>query len=436
MKTLYLDPTYNSSKFRTEFRFPPNMLIFPDIKILNFGLQKTNAGNTNYVHLGGAPAIIKSIELYDGSTLLDQVQEFQVYNAVKNLMNTNSDNQSRERMISGTRLGFIPQGDYTYAAGDGTDQSSTITAEPKVVASVPNFGNFIYGSDATAASQATNGKILMVDRYLGVLRDSPYLPPNVFKNLRLVINYHTGDNILNCVVDRQGTYETLEPYMSVRYEEDENKAMNLMKKFQGMTYEVVEHNAVLLPAVVPATDDISAQSQDYFIKAFNNKYIEHVILANAPTQASSYVTGDDTDIYSNYCSMSQWNYGVDFRLNGVPWFPDAPLTGKNRRLARLVDSIGDINVAGLQNWVNVQGGSASMYTGNFELSLGRADYTAWRIDDLVKEWKMTITRAALGRTTATATDNQDERQALNIHMFAKTKKRVNVVDGGYVIQYV
>jgi hypothetical protein len=154
MKTLYLDPTYNKSKFRSEFRFPPNMLIYSDVQVLNLGLEKTDNGNTTYTYNGGAMAIIKSLELYDGSTLLDQVQNFDIYNTIKNLQHTNDDNQSQQRIIKGNRLGFIEQGNYTYSA------AGALALEPKIIASVPAIGDTIYGLDATAANKERNGKTL------------------------------------------------------------------------------------------------------------------------------------------------------------------------------------------------------------------------------------------------------------------------------------
>jgi hypothetical protein len=428
MKTLYLDPTYNKSKFRSEFRFPPNMLIYSDVQVLNLGLEKTDNGNTTYTYNGGAMAIIKSLELYDGSTLLDQVQNFDIYNTIKNLQHTNDDNQSQQRIIKGNRLGFIEQGNYTYSA------AGALALEPKIIASVPAIGDTIYGLDATAANKQRNGKILNVQEYLGIMRDTGYFAPNVFTNLRLVINYYS--NVLNAVVDRTGTYATLEPYISLRYEEDENKAMDLMQKFTGMSFQCVEQTAVRMDAGTNTTDTATTQEVSYFIKAFNDKYIEDVILVNIPTAASQYITGNNTDVYGNSCSIAQWAWTLSLRINGTPWFPNCTITGKNRRLARLVDSIGDVNVITLQNWVNIEAGFASAYTGNLELAGGRTDYTAWRIDDLVKEWKMTVSRASLGRTTASATGNVAQREALNLNLFATSRKNITVTNGGYTIRYV
>ena len=428
MKTLYLDPSYNKSKFRTEFRFPPNMLIYSDVQVLNVGLEKTNNGDTTYTYNGGALAIIKSLELYDGSTLLDQVQNFDIYNTIKNLQHTNDDNQSQQRVIKGNRLGFIEQGNYTYQA------AGTINEEPKIIASVPAIGDTIYGLNATAANKQRNGKILNVQEYLGIMRDTGYFAPNVFTNLRLVINYYS--DVRNAVVDRNGTYETLEPYISLRYEEDENKAMELMQRFTGMSFQCVEQTAVRMNTGTNTTDDGTNQEVSFFIKAFNDKYIEDCILVNVPTAASQYITGTNTDVYGNTASIAQWNFAVSLRINGIPWFPNNTITGHNRRLARLVDSIGDINVIALQNFVNIQGNFDSAYTGNLELSGGRTDYTGWRIDDLVKEWKMTVSRLSLGRTTASATGNIAQREALNLNIFATSRKNITVINGGYTIRYV
>ncbi len=62
--TLYLDPSFNSNKFRTEFRFPKQNGVYKsDMRILNLGLSKTDNGNDRYNQLTGAYGNVESIQV-------------------------------------------------------------------------------------------------------------------------------------------------------------------------------------------------------------------------------------------------------------------------------------------------------------------------------------------------------------------------------------
>jgi len=62
--TIYIDPSYNSSGFRSEFRLPKsNGVYLPDFRILNVGIEKTNTGATSYNVLAGSYGVIDSIQI-------------------------------------------------------------------------------------------------------------------------------------------------------------------------------------------------------------------------------------------------------------------------------------------------------------------------------------------------------------------------------------
>lgn len=425
MKLLYLDPSYNSSKFRTEFRIPNNLVVYSDIEVLNVGLQKTNNGNTDYNSFG-AFNIIKSIEVYDGSTLLDQVQAFDIYQSWKQISHSNADNQSNGRALTGSDLGYLNYGEYEY------DANGAEVDNPKVVPFIPDYTDVIYGADATASDKKKNGKVLSLPDYLGIFKGLMYFPPNVFKDLRIVINYQS--DVLDAVVDRNGTYETLEPLMSLRYEENEEMAMARMKQFSGGAYETVEHASIVLPAVNVANDTTEVQEASYFIKSFNDKYISDIVMVKTPGDATTYVNGNVTNRFSKYGSVSQCQFEVQNRYNGVTQFPNK-LRGQNRSLAMLVDSVNGYNMATAQNLVQVAEGGFQNFYNNRQLG-GEASYLGWRVDDLIKEWKMDISRRAIGDPAGSADANLAQRQSLILNMFGKSRKSIVPTANGYIVQYV
>lgn len=425
MKLLYLDPSYNSSKFRTEFRIPSNLLVYTDMDVLNVGLQKTTNGNTEYNSFG-AFSIIKSVELYDGSTLLDQVQAFDIYNSWKNIKQTNADNQSKGRATTGNDLGYLNFGEYTFD-GNGAENSN-----PLVVPFIPNYTDVLYGADATEADKKKNGKVLSLPEYLGILKGMSFLPPNVFKDLRIVINYNS--NVLDAVVDRTGTYETLEPFLSLRYEENEEVAMARMEEFGGGAYDTIEHASVVLPAVAVANDTTETQEESYFIKGFNDKYISELVMVKTSNDQTTYVSGNNTHRFSKYGSVSQVDFSVQNRYNGITQFPNT-LRGQNRSLGVLIDSVGDYNMATAQNLVEIAEGGFQDYYNNRQLG-GEASYLGWRVDDVVKEWKMDVSRVAIGDPAGSPNANLPQRQSLTLNFFGKSRKSVVPTANGYVVSYI
>lgn len=425
MKLLYLDPSYNSSKFRTEFRIPNNLVVYSDMEVLNVGLQKTDNGDTKYNSFG-AFNIIKSIEVYDGSTLLDQVQAFDIYQSWKQVSRSNADNQSNSRALAGGDLGYLNFGKYEYAANGAEN------VNPKIVPFIPAYTNELYGADASEADKKKNGKVLSLPDYLGIFKGLMYFPPNVFKDLRIVINYNS--NVADAVIDRTGTYETLEPFMSLRYEENEEMAMARMKQFSGGVFNSVEHASVVLPENPVADDTTEVQEQSYFIKSYNDKYITDLVMIKTPNNSATYTSGNNTHPYSKYGSVAQCEFEVQNRYNGVTQFPNK-LRGANRTLAMLVDSVNGLTMATAQNLVQVaEGGFQDFYNDRF--LGGQAAYSGWRVDDLVKEWKMDVQRRCPGDPAGQPNTNLAQRQSLTLNMFATSRKSIVPTANGYIVQYV
>ena len=200
--TLYIDPSYNSSKFRSEWRVPESNGVYKnDMRLLNIGLKKTNTGNTSYNMLCGAYGIIDSIQLYSGSQLLDQLQVFSNYVALKNLLNSNNENQSIKRPLSRNKLGYVANG-----LDDIDVSTGAVTFGVKQTNNVPDRFNTVYGSDASSQLQSTNGSWLDLRECMGFLRGTPYVPMNVYPDFRVVVNYKNS-NLLNIVKDTSATLE-------------------------------------------------------------------------------------------------------------------------------------------------------------------------------------------------------------------------------------
>jgi len=430
-KSLFLDPSYDQSKFRSEFRLPKqNGVYMSNIRLLNIGASKASAGNSSYNELCGALGVIDSIELYSGSQLLDQVRHFSNYVAINNLGNSNNTNQSIHRPLRRNKLGYVATG---LDAVDGT--TGAITLGVKQNNAVPNEFNALVAATATPE---INGAWIDLRDCLGFLRGTSYLPMNVYPDFRVVVNYK--QSLTDQIADRTAVLETIRPLLVCEYETDPETADSLMRSYQGHAYECVEHDQIQLPAQAPAQNAVGTQEATFLVKGFNDKYISKVIMVNTPTESSTWDTANVNSSFGNQGSVAQLDWGYQARVNGANVMPRTIYEGKNRRLGQLTDAWGRMNVAGGQNMVNVEGGGAVIFDANAGTTIvdtvGQVDYTAFRIDNVVKEFKLTLQRSPVGGTTGDAGLNLAQRQALQMNIYAISRKRVLPTSNGIVITYV
>ena len=427
-KTLFLDPSYNQSLFRSEFRLPKqNGIYMSHIRLLNIGASKAAVTDTSYNELCGALGVIDSIELYSGSQLLDQVRHFSNYIAINNLHNSNNTNQSIHRPLRRNKLGWVATG---LDAIDGT--TGAITLGVLQNNAVPDEFNTLVANTPTPE---VNGAWVDLRDCLGFLRGTSYIPMNVYPDFRVVVNYKSS--LADQIADRTAILETIRPLLVCEYETDPETADALMRNYQGHAYECVEHDQIQLPAQAPAVEVVGTQEATFLIKGFNDKYISKVIMVNTGTENATWDLGGNTNTsFSNQGSVSQLDWGYQARVNGANVMPRTIYEGKNRRLGQLTDAWGRLNIAGGQNMVNVEGGGPVIFDSRTVDTIGQVDYTAFRIDNVVKEFKLTLQRSPVGGTTAKPDLNLAQRQALKMNIYAISRKRVLPTSSGIVISYV
>ena len=419
----YLDPSFDSSGLRAEFRVPigASGIYKNDMRILNVGVQKTNNGNSVYNKLTGGYGIIRTIEIFNGAQLLDQVQEFQIYTGIKNLLNSNHDNMSVNRPLRHNKLGYV-------AAGDDTVSDGAYAAGVFISNKAPDTGNVVYGNDAAAVNKPENGTWLDLSDCLGFLRSSPYIPMNVYPDLRIVITYARATQLGYTVRDQAATLSTLRPLLVCESEPDVDIAEKLMASYEGVSFESVEHDVIVMPSTAAAQDEINTQDASALVKGFNNKYISKLILVHTPTVATTWVDGGNASSFANNGSVAQLDWKYQARINGMNVFPGSYKEGAMRRLGCLTDIWGDQNVTFGQNWTGASGGGDKFMEADIRDTIGQASYDAIRLDDVVAEFKLSLQRGAVG--------NENLRQQLNINIYGISRKQIIPTDTGLVIRYV
>ena len=428
----YLDPSFDSSGLRAEFRVPigASGVYKNDMRILNVGVAKTNNGNSVYNKLTGGYGIIRSIEIFNGAQLLDQVQEFGIYVGIKNLLNSNHDNMSVNRSLRRNKLGYV-------AAGDNEVTDGGYAAGVFISANAPDLGNIVYGNDAAAVNKPENGTWLDLSDCLGFLRSSPYIPMNVYPDLRIVITYARATQLGYMIRDQTATLTTLRPLLVCESEPDMDIAEKLMNAYQGVSFESVEHDVIVMPSNAAGADQINTQETSAIVKGFNNKYISKMIVVHTPTVATTWVAGGNASSFANSGSVAQLDWKYQARINGQNVFPGSYKEGAMRRLGCLTDIWGDQNVAFGQNWAGASGGGDKFMNADIRDTIGQASYDAIRLDDIVSEFKLSLQRGAVGKGPAgNATDNENLRQQLNLNIYGISRKQIIPTDTGLVIRYV
>ncbi len=428
--TLYLDPSFDSSKFRTEFRLPKQNGVYKsDFRILNLGLDKTDNGNSEYNQLVGAYGVVENIQIMSGAQLLDQVRHFDYYSGLKALMHSNSENMSLKRPLQHNKLGFVATGNQDVSKGAYANGI-------KITNAVPDDFNVLHGADASSKAQASDGGWFDLKACLGFLDASPYVPMNAYPDLRIVINYKPdqSNNVLNSNI----ALATKRPILVADYETDPEVAMALMREYRGVAFQSIEHERVRVPAVSGlANDTTSEQERSYLVKAFNSKYISKMVIVQTPTQQDTWRTANVNTKFADKGSVSQFQEKYQLRVNGQNIFARANQTGKMNTLGKMVDSFGDLNLTAGMNYCDVAGGATAIYSAGIVSMVGQADYLPAMIDDVVSEMKLTYTRTAVGPTAAgAATDNANLRQALDLNIYAMSRKQIVPTADGVVVRYV
>jgi len=424
-KVEFLNASYNKQNFRSEFRFPSNMAI-KNIRVCNIGLESNV--DTRYSENCGALCVIDSIELYDNATLLDRKNHFSNWLAMNNLRSSNSDNQAVRRVLGKNKLGYEVVGSVSVALDGSVSQSV------KIVNNHPDTVNDLWGAAASDKERANNGCWLNIADVFDFVDKTPVISTSLFNHLRLVINYKSKTDLSNCVGNRLANVNTLEPFCVFEYESDPQMANMLMNGYRGTTFVAVESDRVILDAKAVADEALSHQEQSYLIKGFNDKYISKMIIQTQPANESAYKIGDATLAFGKEVSESQLNWALQPRVNGANLFP-GNLEGKMKRLGLISDSLGQWNVVPGQNWCGLT------YSGFLDENLlqtrSKVDYTAFNLEQVVKEFKLTVSRNAVGHTGGVVSENESLRSQVNLYLWGVTRKTVVPNGkGSYVVAYV
>ena len=418
LRSRNIEPVYDSSGFRSEFRLPSDSVFLTNWRLINVGLT-TAADDKQYNGFVGAFPI-KSIQLYDGNELLDQLLEANIWQAFQQYRKRNQYNASMGRRLLGHKRGYAWQGHNNDAAN------------PKQYLKVDSF---LAAPHTKIAKADTFKSWISVGEVLELLRATQMIPTTVFKNLRLIINYdQDAKNVLNV---NNSAFQNTQPLLVVDEVVNPEAKRKMLSAYKGASWNAIEHDRVVLPAVSPApsnANETPQQEKTFTLHGFNNKRLERLLIVNSPTNDSTMVSGNNVFQGGGLASKSQYNQKIQLRVNGANVLPKDGVTRPMERLAMLNDTWGECNTyTGLAD-IGVSGGA--LHIGNYATGGAQeADYFGIQVGQVINDLQVDYKRN--GVWSGDANHNDRYNQQLFLNCFGEVPKAIQLNGkGGYNVLYV
>lgn len=431
VNNIILEPSFDRANNRCEFRFNPDTVYLSDLRLINIGLNSDSATDSPHPLLGLLGAI-KKIQLLDGSTVLDQLDNCNIYNAFQNANQSNDSNISMNRNLNFVRTGYVAQGNYTVTTSQfNADQ---ILLQPQFY---PNY----------TANLINNQKCwISLKEMLPFLKSSMILPTGIFRQLRVVIEYNSAADLelLTRVTNAVKSTKSESLLLCEEFQDQATKDA-LEKEYKGVVYQPVESEKVSVPAASGAVDtaagNVQEQRNNYLLNGFNNKKLMKLLIQVEQTDKSQFVNANELVGFGNLGSLSQYHSTVNFRVNGTNILPGAGMRGSgsglgldsgsygNRRLGFLNDTYGVFNVIPGQQVINYAD-RGNFYPNSILGTVGQQDYIGINIFQNISELQLTY-----NRNCVFGADKLN--QALNLNIFGQVEKALVMnEDKSYNVIYV
>lgn len=332
VKSSIIDPVF-TSETRCEFRLANRGESYmPTMRIGNLGLQK-DAQNNNHYHFGpGAASVISRIQLLDGNEELDSLRNVGNWLTFKNSLHTNSQSDNVFRKMVG--------GDIGWSAGA---TGELLASDQKVI----------------REGQASSLGTLDLREVFPILNSLSHLSTKLFKNLRIVMEYHTDTKALTAAqlpATRVAGLKKTVPILIVDEIVDDALAASLDAQLKSASWVAVEHDQVAVPQVPGITTggavaDSAVQSVNLRVNGFQNKTVSRVMISKVYQDLDNYVV--DTNAGGTATAMrSLGQYGskalhkeeFNIRVNGANLLSGKGVTSPAAMAMLTADTWGDLNV--------------------------------------------------------------------------------------------
>ena len=396
VKTLEIDPVFNLSRTRSEWRIPADALYFANPRLLNIGVSVNQANNTvRYNFMTGSASSIKNIFLYDGTTVLDQILDFQNIQAFKMYNKSNEDNSDVKKVVLNHGLGFVL-----------ARSASNVPAS--VFEFFPNASNAPSDSDSTTVK----GFLLLKDVF-PLLSKLDFIHTGLFKNLRLVVEYGT-----NISVNTGATVkDTLQPLLCVDQVLNEAVAQKWINEFKSVEWNALEVEKVMLEAGTAG----AKQEKAFRLNGFEQKTLGRLLIKKTGLASTS-------ALYGTNGSEAMIDEKVQIRINGSNVLPESGCDKPNYRLGMLVDSFSSCNSIPCSNDTGCL--KLNTIVDSAADRVGHLDYFGLTISKKITDMQIEYSRMC--RTGGAA----QYAQPLLIHVIGEVAKGLVKTKNGYSIVYL
>lgn len=374
-------------------------VLMSNMRLLNIGAVRQQAGTAKYNDLNGALSVIKRIALYDDNVLLDSVDNFKLWSSFRSYNNTNDENLSRHNNLNKKKLGYV-------SAVNQANPSSEIVSQ--LASQDPR--------DITNNVNTTNKSYLSLRDVLSFLEANEYVPTNVYKGLRLEIEFNT--NLVDICPASTGAGDainTLRPFLSYECVENPTLKKQIMEDYKSIEFRPVELSTVFVESAGNAE-----QNKTFTLNSYNNKNVERILVIKSPL-----VGGTSSTKFGQSGSLAMNKEKFNFIIGGDTIIPQDVSTD-NRRLALLSMAYGDCDVS--YAGMSPNGGSAIVE--NADDIVGQNSYICYDVNSFVSnnlQFKYSRTGVA---------GSAQSNEALNLNIYAEVLKSVVREGDGYRVAYL
>ena len=307
IKDVYLNPSFQSSKFKIEFRIPKDKVFSSKMKIQKLGFKNiTNTQPLLYSVSGGALSMVKSITLKDKGVDLDSCKNCAGFSNFKSFLGRPYEVYGRDPLYSGRGCLDLT----TLAAADGTGSETIIRT--KTADSVIGTGE--------------DGKDAGVDAsfFLPMLSSVDSIDTSLFDDLRLVIELES--TAIRVVTRTDQVFENINSVLKLQEIVDPQLKAQMSAKSGVVSWESYERERFLIPTVVTASTTPVATPTNVRLSGLRNKYITKILLRKAlQTDNTDIVNGNASLGEANNSSLANLHEKIQFRVNGADVFAEGGL---------------------------------------------------------------------------------------------------------------
>ena len=398
LKTEIHDPRINVKNTRAEFRLQDEDAVYlSNLRLANIGIT---ASPDEWNAAAGSLAVVDSIILYDDGTELCAMRDFDLYSAWKNYNKENAANKSINNFLVKNAMGYEVRG------------TNTSTTSENIEPLFPPPGYTL--SETTTAQGWLDLKSCMP-----FLASVAYLPQQVFKNLRLVINYKAAI----------GTAQnTNAPILITDQMVDSSQKQKLVSAFKGVSYVSVLHDSFVVDAVSGLTTVAETKTQEVskMLKGYDNKMLNKLLVIFTPQ-----TTDRETDHLGKLGSQMYLNQKVNLRVNGRNLLVGDGYDSPAKTLAGLTETYGTHNT--YMNRIALQASVLGNQPGEM---LGQQSYVGFLVREYVEQMELQISRDGEyddGKADQTQVRNN---ASFVVNCFGECPTTLEVQpDGSYMIAY-